>query len=212
MEIKKGIEDFAAKKIAHAISDLLGHVSDENLIRLTYLNYLSPRNRKIIFETFFYRACFIGNRKRDAFERENGFRPPFVMILSPTYRCNLRCKGCYTLGYGTKPELPYEIVDSILKECDEMGINFVTVLGGEPLVYPHLFRMIEEHPEIFFQEYLYDARVLVGSSATVTSENVYTVSCDEFVDHMLNCGSFLQNYYLYIPVNGKADFSLMVTP
>jgi len=154
-------------------------------------------------------------------------------------------------------------VDSVLKECEEMGIHFITILGGEPLMYPHLFQMIEDHQEIFFQvytngtlmtkeyakrfselgnnmvvisiegyeeetdrwrgkgvykkimnafEYLKDARVLAGSSATVTSENVYTVASEEFVDHMLNCGSFIQNYFLYIPVNGMADFSLLVTP
>lgn len=299
MEIKKEIEDFAAKKIAHTISDLLKIISDENLVRLTYLaeklttdkevlsgirgvraylqdpthptkrlfhrvlDHLTPENRRAIFETLFYRGWFLGAKKRDAFEKEYGFRPPFVMILSPTLHCNLRCKGCYTLGYGTKPELPYEIVDSVLKECEEMGIHFVTVLGGEPLVYPHLFQMIEDHPEIFFQvytngtlmtkdyaarfsglgntmvvisiegyeeetdrwrgkgvykkimsafEYLRDARVLAGSSATVTSENVYTVASEEFIEHMLDCGSFLQNYFLYIPVNGRADLSLMVTP
>ena len=299
MNFKNQIEEFAARRIARAISDLLGIISEENFVRLTYLaekltsdeevlsgirgvraylqdpnhpakrlfhrllDYLTPENRRRIFETLFYRGWFLGGKKRDAFEKEHGFRPPFVMILSPTLNCNLRCKGCYTLGYGTKPELPYEIVDSVLKECEEIGIYVITVLGGEPLIYPHLFRMIEDHPDIFFQvytngtlmtkehakrfselgntlvvvsiegyeeetdrwrgkgvykkimnafEYLRNARVLVGSSATVTRENVYTVASEEFIDYMIECGSFFQNYFLYIPVNGRADFSLMVTP
>ena len=227
------------------------------------LDHLSIKNRRILFETLFLHGWFIGSKKRDAFEKEHGFRPPFVMILSPTLNCNLRCKGCYTLGYGTKPELPYNIVDSVLTECEEMGLYFVTVLGGEPLVYPHLFKMIEAHPEIFFQvytngtlmtkeyakrfselgnnmvvisiegyekdtdmwrgkgvykkimnafEYLNEAHVIVGSSATVTNENIYTVASEEFIDYMIERGSFLQNYFLYIPVNGQADLSLMVTP
>jgi MoaA/NifB/PqqE/SkfB family radical SAM enzyme len=33
----------------------------------------------------------------------------------------------------------------------DMGLYFVTVLGGEPFLYPYLFEMIEDHPEIFFQ-------------------------------------------------------------
>jgi MoaA/NifB/PqqE/SkfB family radical SAM enzyme len=154
-------------------------------------------------------------------------------------------------------------VDRVLKECEELAIHFITVLGGEPLIYPHLLRMIEEHPTIFFQvytngtlmtkeiakrladlgnvmvvvsiegyeeetdrwrgkgvfkkimsafEYLREARVLIGSSATVTSQNAETVASEEFVDFMIECGSFLQNYFLYVPVNGRADFSLMVTP
>lgn len=299
MDLMREIEDLAARKISQTIIDLLGSISDENFIRLTYLaekltndreilagirgirnylqnpdhaakklfrrvfDYLPEKNRRRIFETLFLRAWFLGNRKRTQFEKEYGYRPPFVMILSPTLKCNLRCKGCYTLGYGTSPELSYEVVDRVLKECEEMAIHFITVLGGEPLVYPHLFRMVEEHPNIFFQIYtngtlmtreiarrfseagnvmvvvsiegyeeetdrwrgkgvfkkimhafecLREERVLIGSSATVTSQNAEIVASEEFVDFMIECGSFLQNYFLYVPVNGKADFSLMVTP
>jgi MoaA/NifB/PqqE/SkfB family radical SAM enzyme len=144
-----------------------------------------------------------------------------------------------------------------------MGIHFITVLGGEPFVYPNLFQMIEEHHEIFFQVYtngtlltrekakrlselgnvmvvlsiegyeeetdrwrgkgvykkimnafddLREARVLIGTSATVTRQNVEVVASEPFVDFMLEKGTFAQMYFLYLPVNGQADFSLMVTP
>ena len=227
------------------------------------LDYLPPQNSRILFETFFYRAWFLGGKKREQFEAEHGFWPPFVMILSPTLHCNLRCKGCYTLGYGTKPELPYELVKRVLAECQELGIHFITVLGGEPFVYPDLFRMIEEHPQIFFQvytngtlmskekarrlselgnamvvisiegyeeetdrwrgkgvykkimkafDYLREARILIGTSATVTRENAEVAASEPFVDFMMGKGSFAQMYFLYVPVNGQADFSLMVTP
>jgi len=227
------------------------------------LDYLPPQNSRFLFETLFYRAWFLGGKKREQFEAEHGFWPPFVMILSPTLHCNLRCKGCYTLGYGTKPELPYELVKRVLAECQELGIHFITVLGGEPFVYSSLFQMIEEHPQIFFQVYtngtlmtrekakrlselgnamvvisiegyeeetdrwrgkgvyrkimkafddLREARVLIGTSATVTKENVGVVASEPFVDFMMERGSLAQMYFLYIPVNGQADFSLMVTP
>jgi MoaA/NifB/PqqE/SkfB family radical SAM enzyme len=117
------------------------------------LEYLPPKNRTIIFNTLFNNAWFMGNRKRDQFEKEHGFRPPFVMILSPTWQCNLKCSGCYTLGYQRHPGLSYDLVKRILRECMDMGLHFVTVLGGEPFMYPDLFRMIEEHSQIFFQIY-----------------------------------------------------------
>ncbi len=117
------------------------------------LEYLLPKNRTIIFNTLFNNAWFMGNRKRDQFEKEHGFRPPFVMILSPTWQCNLKCAGCYTLGYQRHPGLSFDIVKRILRECIDIGLHFVTVLGGEPFMYPHLFEMIEEHPQIFFQVY-----------------------------------------------------------
>jgi sulfatase maturation enzyme AslB (radical SAM superfamily) len=59
---------------------------------------------------------------------------------------------------------------------------------------------------------LREARVLIGTSATVTRQNVEVVASEPFVDFMLEKGSFAQMYFLYIPVNGQADFSLMVTP
>ncbi len=227
------------------------------------LEYLPPKNRAIVFNTLFHNAWFLGNKKRDQFEKEYGFRPPFVMILSPTWQCNLRCKGCYTLGYQRHPGLPYDLVKRILKECMEIGLHFVTVLGGEPFIYPHLFQMIEEHPQIFFQVYtngtlmtrekaerirdlgnamvvvscegyeeetdrwrgpgvfkkimeamdhLREAHVLFGASATVTKDNVYVVSSEEWIDMLLKKGIVAQMYFLYLPVNGQGDINLMVTP
>ncbi len=239
--------------------------SDHPAKKLIYriVNYLPYENCVRLFWTLFNNGWFVGGKKRDAFEKEHGYRPPFVLILSPTMKCNLRCKGCYTLGYGRSYELEYELVDRILKECEDLGIYFVTILGGEPLMYPHLFRMIEEHPDIFFQvytngtlltkeaakrfselgnvlvvisiegdqeetdswrgkgvfrrmmqafDYLREHRVLIGTSSTVTRYNVDKVSSFEFIDQLIELGSFLQNYFLYIPVNGQADFSLLVTP
>jgi hypothetical protein len=54
------------------------------------LEYLPPKNRTIVFNTLFNNAWFMGNTKRDQFEKEHGFRPPFVMILSPIWQCNLK--------------------------------------------------------------------------------------------------------------------------
>jgi MoaA/NifB/PqqE/SkfB family radical SAM enzyme len=227
------------------------------------LGYLPADRRIRLFETLFNGAFFEGGKLRDRFESEMGFRPPFIMILSPTLRCNLRCKGCYTLGYGMKPELSLEIADQLLIQCEALGIYFVTILGGEPLMYSHLFTLLERHPSIFFQvysngtlmtrekaerfadlansiviisieggeketdswrgtgvyrrimeafEHLNDARVLIGTSATVTSQNVDVISSLDFIDRMVDLGSMAQMYFLYIPVNGQADFNLLVTP
>jgi MoaA/NifB/PqqE/SkfB family radical SAM enzyme len=224
---------------------------------------LSEHKRRRIFQSLFLNAWFLGGQKRDSWQEHKGFRPPFILILSPTLNCNLRCKGCYTLGYGMKHELPLTLADRILSECEDLGIYFVTILGGEPLVYPHLFSLIERHPDIFFQiytngtlmtkeraqrfadygnmavvlsiegderetdswrgegvykkimqafDYLHDEGIIIGTSATVTRQNVEVVSSEEFIDKMISLGSFAQMYFLYIPVNGIADFSMMVTP
>ncbi|MEW5913346.1 MAG: radical SAM protein [Thermodesulfobacteriota bacterium] len=227
------------------------------------LSQMPPPNRARLFQTLFYNCFFQGGKKRDQCQEVHGFRPPMIMILSPTLRCNLRCKGCYTLGYGMRPQLDYEVVQDLLEQCRELGIGFITILGGEPLVYPHLLRIIEEYPEIFFQVYtngtlmtdewavafrqagnvfvvvsieggqaetdawrgpgvhakimrafeiLGRNQVCFGTSATVTRHNVDQVASLEFVDQMMALGSLAQMYFLYIPVNGQADFDLMVLP
>jgi MoaA/NifB/PqqE/SkfB family radical SAM enzyme len=227
------------------------------------IKYLPAHRRIRLFETLFNGAWFEGGKLRYSWEARKGFRPPFMMILSPTLRCNLRCKGCYTLGYGMKPELPLDVADRVVSEAEALGIRFVTILGGEPRVYPPLFALLEKHPSVFFQvysngtlmtretaqrfadlgntavvlsieggeketdswrgqgvyrkimeafEYLHDARVIIGTSATVTSQNVDIVSSLEFVDHMISLGSVAQMYFMYIPVNGSANFALMLTP
>jgi MoaA/NifB/PqqE/SkfB family radical SAM enzyme len=61
-------------------------------------------------------------------------------------------------------------------------------------------------------DYLRDSRVIIGTSATVTKQNVAKVSSFEFIDRMMSLGSMAQMYFLYLPVNGQADLSLMVTP
>jgi MoaA/NifB/PqqE/SkfB family radical SAM enzyme len=227
------------------------------------LHKIPRKNRFKIYNSLFNNAWFLGGSKRDAFEEKHGVRPPFILILSPTFHCNLRCKGCYTLGYGLRPELDYEVVKRLLAECMDMGLYFITILGGEPLMYPNLFQMIEKHPDIFFQvytngtlltpevakrftdlgnvlvvvsiegdeketdswrgegvyrkimeafEHLNNANMIFGTSATVTRNNEPEVSSFEFVDEMVGLGSILQNYFLYVPVNGQADFDLMITP
>lgn len=254
-EIKGSIEKirYFLKDENHPARDLFQRVFDT----------LSEDKRRRIFQSLFLNAWFLGGKKRDYWEKHHGFRPPFILILSPTLKCNLRCKGCYTLGYGIEHELSMEVSDRILKECEELGIYFVTILGGEPLLYPYLFELMERHPDIFFQiytngtlitretaqrladygnvavvlsiegdeeetdswrgkgvykkimqafEHLDKVRIIIGTSATVTRQNMEVVSSEGFIDRMISLGSFAQMYFLYIPVNGMADFSLMVTP
>jgi len=255
------------EEVLGAIKAIRGFLDspDHSTKQLFYkvLNYLPKKNRVRIFHTLFNNAWFRGGKKRDFYEENYGFRPPFIMILSPSWKCNLRCKGCYTLGQQRHPGLEYDLVKRILKEAEELGIYFITILGGEPFVYPDFFRMLEEHPNIFFQVYtngtlideetarriadlgnvaivvscegyeeetdrwrgkgvykkimnamdhLREARVILGSSATVTTNNIDTVASDEFIDMLVDKGVVAQMYFLYIPVNGQGDINLMVTP
>jgi hypothetical protein len=105
-----------------AILDFFSSNHPAKQIFYRVLEKIPNKNRYKIYNSLFKNGWFIGGTKRDVFEAEHGIRPPFILILSPTFRCNLRCKGCYTLGYGLKHELDYEIVKRLLEECRELGI------------------------------------------------------------------------------------------
>ena len=69
---------------------------------------------------------------------------PLVLMLEPTHQCNLACVGC-----GRIQEYRDTLGESLtLEEClesvEECGAPVVTVTGGEPLLYPPVFELVEE--------------------------------------------------------------------
>jgi len=75
------------------------------------------------------------------------------MLLSPTMRCNYHCIGCYAGNYTTDDDLPPEVFDRVLTEAEAIGIKFVTILGGEPFIYPPLLDIFAAHKHVSFQVY-----------------------------------------------------------
>lgn len=82
-----------------------------------------------------------------------GLDTPFVMLISPSMRCNYRCRGCYAASYERKDDMRPEVMDRIMSEAEEIGINFFTILGGEPLVYPDLLDILKKHQKSYYQIY-----------------------------------------------------------
>ena len=70
-------------------------------------------------------------------------RFPLVLMLEPTFRCNLACAGC-----GRIKEYR-DILDKMLSadEClaavDESGAPVVSITGGEPLLHPDIGPIVE---------------------------------------------------------------------
>lgn len=66
-----------------------------------------------------------------------------VLMLEPTFKCNLSCEGCGRIREYNKD------LDKVLslKECvsavDECDAKIVSICGGEPLIYPHIFELVE---------------------------------------------------------------------
>ncbi|HEY87224.1 MAG TPA: radical SAM protein [Dehalococcoidia bacterium] len=90
-------------------------------------------------------------RVRSKLEREDIHIPP-IMIFSITNRCNLHCKGCYhlALNRSSRPEMSVNKIQSIITEAKELGISFMVIAGGEPLVRKEFLDITRDFPEIIF--------------------------------------------------------------
>lgn len=115
---------------------------------------LSPNCRRKLIENLFVNAFLIGTDMREIEmpERE-GFKPPMLLVISPTMRCNLRCPGCYAGEYEQHPGLDVDTVDRIIREAKEMGTFFITMSGGEVFMRPDMFDIWKEHDDVYFQLY-----------------------------------------------------------
>jgi len=81
--------------------------------------------------------------------RAGRYFPPFLFI-SVTNRCNLACQGCWVDVTGPPHDLDPELLDRTLAEARRAGNSLFGILGGEPLLYPHLFEVLERYPGCYF--------------------------------------------------------------
>ncbi|MFC2160611.1 radical SAM/SPASM domain-containing protein [Acidobacteriota bacterium] len=85
-------------------------------------------------------------------QEQEGIHVPPILIFSITNECNLHCTGCYhkALARESKPEMSDEKIRSILSEAKDIGISFVILAGGEPLVRKNILDITKAFPEIIF--------------------------------------------------------------
>lgn len=218
---------------------------------------------KKFFSNFFANANWFAGPRRQKYMDEEDTKIPFVMLLSPSMRCSLHCKGCYASSFDKKNDIPPEEVDRIIGEARELGIYYIIILGGEPFFNDYLMDIYEKYNDIMFTPFtsglllnekiadrlkksgnvipmlsiegfekdtderrgkgtyqkvlkamdiLHERGILFGVSSAVTRTNINTVLSDEFTDMLIEKGSKMSWYFLFMPVNGEdEDFDMMLT-
>jgi MoaA/NifB/PqqE/SkfB family radical SAM enzyme len=88
--------------------------------------------------------------------KEKGEHIPPFLIASITSQCNLHCTGCYARSNHTchdeiaKKQLSGEEWSRIFQEAKEMGIGFILLAGGEPLVRKDIIKAAGKNRSIIF--------------------------------------------------------------
>jgi len=227
------------------------------------LSKIHPNCKEKIIRNFLFGLIEKREKKWEKAKKEGSF-VPFTALISPLMRCNLNCIGCYAKKYDKKTDMPEELFERIIREGEELGVIFYTILGGEPLLffdkiyrifkkyntaYTQLFtngtlfteeiaRKLQEIGNIFIlfsvegfeketderrgrgvfkkvisgMELLQKYGIPHGFSTVFSRKNADVVISDEFIDLMLEKGCLWGWYFLYMPVSGDKDLSLMPTP
>ncbi len=197
-------------------------------------------------------------KRREMLEASGLHVPPFL-IASITANCNLFCTGCYARanqqgcgGLQGKQPLDASRWDTLFTEAKEMGVCFILLAGGEPMLRFDVLEAAGKYPEIIFPVFtngtlingqmlsffemhrnlipvislegnqettdgrrgsgvyekvneamaaLKARRVFFGTSITVTSENITSVTASGFANGLREKGCSLVFYVEYVPAD-----------
>ncbi len=103
----------------------------------------------------FAAASRAASKKRRRAEDAGEHIPPFL-IASITSKCNLHCAGCYsrcnhaTVDAEPVSQLTGEEWARIFDEADSLGISFILLAGGEPMLRRDVIEAAGKRPGILF--------------------------------------------------------------
>ncbi len=141
MEKAFDIQEYMTKGVERVVSDA---------VRATLKN-----PREAAFMAKFALASRSASRKRKALENTGEHIPPFL-IASITSKCNLHCAGCYSrCNHATTDTEPVSQLTGaqwlrIFEEADELGISFILLAGGEPMLRRDIIEAAGKKQNILF--------------------------------------------------------------
>jgi len=96
--------------------------------------------------------------KRKRIQKEKGLPTPLFITISPTGRCNLKCKNCYAGSVSLQDTLDFELFSKTIEEAKRLwGTSFIVISGGEPLIYKDknktIFDIFDKFQDVYFLMY-----------------------------------------------------------
>ncbi len=111
--------------------------------------------KEALFMAEFALATKKATEKRKKAEKDGEHIPAFL-ISSITSSCNLHCAGCYSRqNHACSDEAPVDQLtaedwNKIFDEADDLGISFILLAGGEPLLRWDVIQEAAKHKNILF--------------------------------------------------------------
>ena len=117
------------------------------------MSRVSPNCRRKAIDNFLVNNYVLGLPRRRAAQRDLGISAPYLLVVSPTMRCNLHCTGCYAGEYARDGDLPRDLLERLLAEARDLGTAFFTISGGEPFIRRDLLDVYRTFGDLYFQVY-----------------------------------------------------------
>jgi MoaA/NifB/PqqE/SkfB family radical SAM enzyme len=104
-----------------------------------------PHHKNFIYRTYRFFAVkslfsfltidgLLMTPKRFLRNKKYGCAIPRLLLIDPTSGCNLKCKGCWASDYDKGSNLSYQKLDELLGEASRLGVLYIIMSGGEPLL------------------------------------------------------------------------------
>lgn len=135
----------------------IGKYLTDNIERLIkdIIRSTAENPKESVFLARFALAVKKASRKRSQATRDGVNIPPFL-IASITSSCNLHCAGCYSRhNHACTDEAPVDQLTAdewrnVFSQAKDMGISFILLAGGEPLMRRDVIEAAGEYPDILF--------------------------------------------------------------
>lgn len=112
---------------------------------------LAPSVRRRFLTNFLLNASLEGIPRGHALAAEHKINVPWAILMDPTSRCNLSCRGCWAQEYDKTADLSLATMDRIIREGKELGIYMYLYSGGEPLLRAaDIVTLAERHDDCIF--------------------------------------------------------------
>lgn len=126
----------------------------ENILKgMKKASFTNPQSA--VFLLKYAKAARQAAGKRRQAEEKGKHIPPFL-IASITSQCNLHCKGCYAWANNAcgndagRNGMDAEKWDDIFAQAEDMGVGFILLAGGEPLMRPDVLKKAGMRKNILF--------------------------------------------------------------